>query len=152
MIIDEEHLEQLPAGCAMVDGCFDPLHKGHTEYFRQASLLQVPVLCNLASDAYIRSHKGRSPLLAEDHRAAVIDAIRHISYVFVSRRGTCWSLKRLKPAYYVKGLDWRGRLPEEQVAACMQSGIEIVFVDCQLASSRGILNGFLKGMQGQTSV
>src|SRR5688500_10508071 len=101
MIISETNLDRLPASFAMVDGCFDPLHSGHVEYFRFAATLGVPVLCNVAADAYLISHKGRPPLLGESDRAVVIDAMRFIDYVFISRSGTRSSLERLRPAYYV---------------------------------------------------
>src|SRR5262245_53039702 len=135
----------------MVDGCFDPLHKGHIEYFRYALSLKVPLLCNLATDQYIRSNQGRPPLLGEEHRAKVIDSIRYVDYVYLSNHGTCWSLNKLKPAYYVKGADWRGRLPEDQVATCKRLGIEAVFADCDLDSSSRILETFLLRVRGSTA-
>lgn len=144
MQVDEGALLRLPARFAMVDGCFDPLHRGHIAYFREAAELGLPVLCNLACDDYLRDHKRREPLLAEDERAAVIDAVRYIDYVFLARHGTAYSLHKLRPAYYVKGADWEGRLPPEQVAVCQELGIQIVFVDCTLNSSTRILQTFLE--------
>ena len=67
----------------MVDGAFDPLHRGHIEYFRAARELGVPLLCNVASDRYVRTK--HPPLLPEDQRAAVIDAIRFIDYMHINR-------------------------------------------------------------------
>ncbi|HVR74357.1 MAG TPA: hypothetical protein VMT52_08495 [Planctomycetota bacterium] len=136
----------MPASFAMVDGCFDPLHRGHVEYFRFAATLGVPVLCNVAADAYLISHKGRPPLLGESDRAGVIDGMRSIDYVYIARSGTRSSLERLRPAYYVKGKDWVGRLPEEQIDACRRLGIKIVYADCQLGSSSGIIDHFLRSL------
>lgn len=39
MIISEADLGRLPASFAMVDGCFDPLQRGHVEYFRFAATI-----------------------------------------------------------------------------------------------------------------
>ena len=128
----------------MVDGCFDPLHKGHVEYFRFAATLGAPVLCNLAADEYIVRMKKRPPLLPEEHRAAVIGAIRGIDFVFVTHEGTLWSLERLRPSHYVKGADWRDRLPAEQIAACARLGVEIVYADCAIESSTRLLETFLR--------
>ena len=144
MIVDERQLDSLPRPLAMVDGCFDPLHKGHVEYFRHAATLGASVLCNLAADEYILRMKKRAPLLPEEHRAAVIDAMRSIDFVFVTRHGTLWSLERLRPSHYVKGADWRGKLPGEQVEACRRLGIEIVYADCVLDSSTRLLESFLR--------
>ena len=58
----------------MVDGAFDPLHTGHIEYFKAASVLDAPLLCNVASDRYVANK--HPPLLPEAQRAEVIDAIR----------------------------------------------------------------------------
>jgi glycerol-3-phosphate cytidylyltransferase len=144
MLIEESQIPRLPAGFAMVDGCFDPPHRGHVDYFRFAATLGVPVLCNLASDEYIRTHKRRAPLLPEADRAAVIDAIRYVDYVFVTRHGTAWSLRRLRPGYYVKGADWRGRLPPEQVAICAEQGTAVVYANEPLGSSTRILEAFVE--------
>ena len=74
MILDFTDLSRYRGAVAMVDGAFDPLHKGHIEYFRAAAALGLPLLCNVASDRYVRTK--HPPLLPEQHRAAVIDAIR----------------------------------------------------------------------------
>ncbi len=134
----------LPNAFSLVDGCFDPLHRGHVQYFRRAAELNLPVLCNVANDSYIMSSKGRAPLLQELERVSVLDAIRYIDYVYLSTRGTCWSLRNLRPTYYVKGKDWAGCLPPDQVKACEELAIEIVILDCQLESSTEILRAFLR--------
>lgn len=144
MLVDEGAVQRLPARFAMVDGCFDPLHRGHIAYFREAAALGLPVLCNLAADEYLRTHKHREPLLAEHDRATVIDSVRFIDYVWIARHGTAASLLHLRPAYYVKGADWRSGLPENQDVLCRELGIEIVFVDCVLNSSSRILQEFLE--------
>jgi cytidyltransferase-like protein len=124
----------------MVDGAFDPLHRGHIEYFRAASELGVPLLCNVASDAYVRTK--HPPLLPEDQRAAVVDAIRFITYTHINGADTETILRQLRPRYYVKGSDWVGRLPADQVTICRDHGIEIVYLDTVLDSSSRILQEF----------
>ncbi|MCX6553081.1 MAG: adenylyltransferase/cytidyltransferase family protein, partial [Acidobacteria bacterium] len=83
MILTFEELPQYAGTVAMVDGAFDPLHAGHVEYFKVAAALGLPLLCNVASDRYVRT-KGRPPLLPEGQRAIVVDAIRYISYTHVN--------------------------------------------------------------------
>jgi cytidyltransferase-like protein len=116
VIVTFDELKNYRGAVAMVDGAFDPLHRGHIEYFRAASALSVPLLCNIASDRYVRSK--HVPLLPEDQRAAVVDAIRYISYTHINQFDTETILSELRPRYYVKGSDWGGRLPAEQVAIC----------------------------------
>lgn len=144
MIIHASQREALPEAFVMVDGCFDPLHRGHISYFRFAASLGLPVLCNLAGDAYIQSHKGRPTLLPEIDRAEVVNALGMIDYVFVSQQGTAWSLGHFRPRCYVKGAEWRGQLPEEQVKICAELDIEIVFAPPPLNSSTKILETFLE--------
>ena len=100
MILGFQQLADYRQKVAMVDGAFDPLHRGHIEYFRAAAeRLDVPLLCNVASDAYVRTK--HPPLLPEDQRAAIVDAIRYISYTHVNRFDTETILRELRPKYYV---------------------------------------------------
>jgi cytidyltransferase-like protein len=140
VILTFEQLSAHRGVVAMVDGAFDPLHRGHIEYFRAAAELGAPVLCNVASDRYVRTK--HPPLLDERQRAAVVDAIRYITYTHVNAFDTETILRELRPRYYVKGKDWDGRLPAEQVAICREHGIGIVYLDTVLDSSSRILEQY----------
>ncbi len=141
MILAFDELPAYRGRVAMVDGAFDPLHKGHIEYFRAAAAaVDVPLLCNVASDRYVRTK--HAPLLPEDQRAIVIDAIRYIGFTHVNEHDTETILRQLRPKYYVKGRDWDGRLPAEQVRICAEHGIGIVYLDTVLDSSSRILERF----------
>jgi len=145
MILTFDDLKAYHGAVAMVDGAFDPLHRGHIEYFRAAADLGVPLLCNVASDRYVRTK--HPPLLPEEQRAAVVDAIRYISYTHVNQADTETILRELRPRYYVKGKDWDGRLPAEQVVICREHGIEIVYLDTVLDSSSRLLQQFASQSQ-----
>jgi cytidyltransferase-like protein len=141
MILTFDELVKYRQQVAMVDGAFDPLHHGHIAYFKAARGLGLPVLCNLASDRYVRTK--HQPLLGETQRAIVIDAIRYIDYVHIYQVDTETVLRQLRPRYYVKGSDWRARgLPPEQIAICGEHGIEIVYLDTVLDSSSRLLQQF----------
>ena len=141
MIVTFEQLKNYWKKVAMVDGAFDPLHRGHIEYFRAASeQLDVPLLCNVASDRYVRTK--HPPLLPEDHRAAIVDAIRFITYTHINQFDTETILRELRPKYYVKGKDWVGRLPPDQVTICAEYGIEVVYLDTVVDSSSRILKSY----------
>lgn len=129
----------------MVDGGFDPLHAGHVEYFEAAAALGMPVLCNVSGDRYVsRKHP---PLLPEAHRVRLIDALRPISYTYLAQSSTEDTLRRLQPRYYVKGDDWRDRLPAAEVEACSALEIEIVFLDTVTDSSSQILGRYLDNIR-----
>jgi cytidyltransferase-like protein len=141
VILSFDQLKEYRGRVAMVDGAFDPLHRGHVEYFRAAAeRLDAPLLCNVASDRYVRTK--HSPLLPEDQRAAVVDAIRYIAFTHINQFDTETILRELRPKYYVKGRDWEGRLPPDQVTICRDHGIEVVYLDTVLDSSSRILRDF----------
>lgn len=111
----------------LVDGAFDPLHAGHVAYLQSARWTQqARLLCAVASDDDIRA-KGREPLLPQASRASVLDAI--CDAVFLKDRPTERVIEQLRPSAYIKGVDWKDRLPIEQVEACKRAGTKIVFVD-----------------------
>jgi cytidyltransferase-like protein len=148
VILAFEQLKEYRKKVAMVDGAFDPLHRGHIEYFRAAAeQLDAPLLCNVASDRYVSTK--HPPLLPEDQRAAIVDAIRFISYTHVNQFDTETILRELQPKYYVKGKDWEGRLPPEQVRICHDHGIEVVYLDTVYDSSTRILNEVIKQLSQQ---
>ena len=142
MILSFEQLPEHVGRVAMVDGAFDPLHAGHITYFAAAAALKVPLLCNVASDAYVATK--HYPVLSEQHRAEVIDAIRYISFTHINPYDTETVLEQLRPRYYVKGIDWRGRLPARQVEICGRFGIELVYLDTVQDSSSRILQRFIE--------
>ncbi len=124
----------------MVDGAFDPLHVGHIEYFRAAAELGVPLLCNVASDAYVMTK--HPPLLPDEQRIAIVDAIRYISFTHINMFDTETVLEQLRPRYYVKGKDWDGRLPARQIEICRTVGTDIVYLDTVRDSSSRLLERF----------
>jgi cytidyltransferase-like protein len=140
MIVPTGELEKLAGVVSMVDGGFDPLHPGHIAYFRAAAELGAPVLCNVASDSWlVRKHP---PLLSQENRGVVVDAIRWIDYTHLSQTTTADVLSALRPRFYVKGSDWRGRLPIGEQRVCAEHQIQVVFLDTVQDSSTGILERY----------
>jgi cytidyltransferase-like protein len=140
VIVETSELGRLAGEVVMVSGGFDPLHPGHIAYFREAAALGVPVLCNVSSDEWVaRKHP---PLLTQAERVQLIDAIRFVDYVHAEETTTVDVLARLRPRYFAKGADWRGRLPEDEEAVCAEHGIEIVFLDTLVDSSTDVLRRF----------
>ena len=141
MIVTFDDLTRYRGKVAMVDGAFDPLHHGHVRYFRSARTwldahghAGTPLLCNIASDAYLRSK--HEPFLAGAERAEVIDALGDIAYTHLSPADTETVLGQLRPTHYVKGREWEQKgLPPRQVTICGELGIGIVFCEDHVASS-----------------
>jgi len=137
MIVASERLPELRGTVAMVSGGFDPLHDGHVVHFEEAAGIGAPLLCNVTGDSYVA--QKHPPLLPQERRARVIDSLRPIAYTHVSDLPTHEVLDRARPRYFVKGPDWRGRLPEAELRVCERAGIEVVYMDTVLASSTEIL-------------
>src|SRR5688572_29941739 len=150
MIVGYKELRQYRKKVAMVDGAFDPLHHGHIEYFARARELSGALLCNIAPDSYtVAKHPT---LLPAAQRAVVIDALRPIDYTHVSPVDTETVLRELQPTHYIKGKDWEGRLPPEQVRICDKEGIQIVYLDTVRDSSTQLLKTFQTGRNGKASL
>jgi D-beta-D-heptose 7-phosphate kinase/D-beta-D-heptose 1-phosphate adenosyltransferase len=140
VIVPTSELPGLAGQVAMVSGGFDPLHPGHIAYFRAAAALGVPLLCNVSNDEWVaRKHP---PLLTHAERIEVIDAIRFVAYTHAEQTTTGEVLELLRPRYFAKGADWRGRLPEDELAVCQALGVEIVFLDTVVDSSTAVLRRF----------
>jgi cytidyltransferase-like protein len=113
----------------LVSGCFDLLHSGHVEFFRQAAQygdLYVAV----GSDKTIYDLKGRETVNNEQERLFMIRAVSWVKDAFVS----CGSgildfeveMREIKPDYFVVNAD--GHIPEKR-DLCHSLGIEYVILE-----------------------
>jgi cytidyltransferase-like protein len=142
MLLTTDQLPQYRQQVAMVDGSFDPIHDGHIGYFKAASELGIPLLCNVAPDSWtVTKHPV---FLEQQQRGIVLDAIRYITYVHLSGLATVEVLRLLQPKFYVKGNDWvdRGGVPQVEADVCVDLGIEVVYLPTVTNSSSRILHTF----------
>jgi glycerol-3-phosphate cytidylyltransferase-like family protein len=146
VIVQTGDLSAHAGSVTLVDGGFDPLHPGHMNYFRAAAELGLPVLCNVSPDSWV-SDKHR-PLLLQAERGALLDAIRWIAFVHLSLVSTAEVIRELRPRYYAKGVDWRGRLPDDETRICRDVGTEVVFLDTMTHSSSDILERYERRDEG----
>jgi len=139
MILHFPEVRIAPLSCVMVDGSFDPLHEGHIQYFKEASGLGLPVLCNVAPDSWtVEKH----PVLLEiSRRARVLEAIRYITFVLVGCESTHQALEIVKPRFFAKGSDWlaKGGIPNVELDTCAAQGTEVVYLDTIYNSSTDLI-------------
>ncbi len=91
------------------NGCFDILHSGHIDYLNKAKNLGDVLIVGLNSDDSVRRLKGeRRPILSQDDRATILDALKPVDYVVIFDEDTPFELiKKVRPDFLVKGGDYR---------------------------------------------
>ena len=87
-------------------------------------------------------HGPENAFLALSGQISRIDAIRYIDFTHVSYRDTEVVIRELRPAAFIKGKDWEGRLPAPQVDVCRELGIPVLYLDTIRGSSSHLLHTF----------
>ena len=108
----------------MISGCFDMLHSGHIEFFRQAAHYG-DLYVALGSDKTIYDLKGRETIDDQEERLFMVRAIRWVKDAFISKGSGVLDfiaeLKELKPDYLMVNED--GDTPEKK-ELCLSLGVE----------------------------
>jgi D-beta-D-heptose 7-phosphate kinase/D-beta-D-heptose 1-phosphate adenosyltransferase len=115
-----------------VSGGFDPVHIGHIRFFRTARSLGDKLVVILNNDNWLTTKKG-FVFMPEKERKAVIEAIRHVDRVIITKHGKndpdrtiVRELKVLRPDIFANGGDTRKGNDEEN-RICLQYGIRPVY-------------------------
>lgn len=82
------HTENEPVKKVFVSGCFDMLHSGHIAFLKEAATFGDLYVC-IGSDKNVHNLKGRFPVISEDERKYMIDAL---DCVHQCRINTGWGL------------------------------------------------------------
>lgn len=90
------------------NGCFDILHRGHTQYLAFARAQGDALAVGLNSDASVRRAKGPTrPVNTEQDRAFVLGSLRAVDYVVIFDQDEPRNLiSQILPDILVKGKDW----------------------------------------------
>jgi len=115
-----------------VSGGFDPIHPGHIRMFKEARALGDKLVVILNNDNWLQLKK-RFNFMSEKERKEVIEAIRYVDQVVVSKHAknttdmsVCAELKSLKPDIFANGGDRvKNNVPEVEV--CQKMGCKMVF-------------------------
>ena len=67
-----------------VSGCYDIIHGGHVEFFKQARALGDYLIVSFASDEALLKYKGRKSALPEAHKKFLLESIRYVDEVVMS--------------------------------------------------------------------
>ena len=119
-----------------VSGCYDLLHSGHVEFFRQAAQYG-DLYVGIGSDATIMGYKHHKTVYSEQERLFMVKSIRYVKDAFINAGSGVLdflpTLDIVKPDILVVNSD--GGSPEKE-ALCRERGIEYVVL--QRVPSEGL--------------
>lgn len=112
-----------------VSGCYDLLHSGHVEFFRQAAEYG-DLYVGIGSDATILDYKRHTTLYPEQERLFMVKAIRYVKDAYINAGSGIMdfipTVESLRPDIFVVNED--GSTPEKR-RFCEERGIEYVVLE-----------------------
>ena len=109
-----------------MSGCYDLLHSGHVEFFRQAARYG-DLYVGIGSDATILEYKHHHTVSPEKERLFMVKAIRYVKDAFINSGSGIMdfvpTVEALRPDVFVVNED--GSTPEKE-AFCREHGIEYI--------------------------
>ena len=112
-----------------VSGCYDLLHSGHVEFFRQAAAYG-DLYVGIGSDETILHYKNHKTLYPERERLFMVKAIRYVKDAFINAGDGVMdfipTVEALKPDVFVVNADGSN---EQKRKFCEERGIEYVVLE-----------------------
>ena len=126
---------------AFANGCFDLLHVGHVRYLEASAREGDVLVVALNDDAMVRQLKGEHrPILAAEHRAALVAALRCVDYVVIFPEATVGPLlELLRPDVHCKGTDYTVDSVPERAVVQAYGGRTAIVGDPKDHSTRELL-------------
>ncbi len=118
----------------IVSGYFNPLHKGHIQYFKFAKEKGDALIVIINNDQQ-RTLKGSKTLMLEDERALIVSELKIVDRVYLSidqDRTVCRTIKKIHSdlkktfeLYFANGGDQNNKsIPEREI--CEKIGIGLL--------------------------
>ena len=112
-----------------VSGCYDLLHSGHVEFFRQAAEYG-DLYVGIGSDATIQGYKHHMPVYCEQERLFMVKSIRYVKDAFINAGSGIMDFVptalALRPDILVVNSDGGN---EDKRRFCEEHGIEYVVLE-----------------------
>ena len=91
-----------------INGCFDILHPGHIELFKEAKKHGDILIVAVNSDESIKKLKGKSrPINTFQSRIKLLESVRYIDFIICFDENTPIKIiKKIKPHILIKGGDY----------------------------------------------
>ena len=119
-----------------VTGCYDLLHSGHVEFFKQASQYG-DLYVGIGSDATYLEYKHRKPMFPQEERLFMVQSIKYVKEAYVNEgRGVIDfipTLDKVKPDIFIVNAQGGS---EEKRKLCAERGIE--YIELQRTPAEGL--------------
>jgi rfaE bifunctional protein nucleotidyltransferase chain/domain len=127
---------------AFANGCFDLLHVGHVRYLESAAREADRLVVAINDDDSVRALKGAGrPILAAEHRAELVAALRCVDYVIIFPELTVGPLlDALRPEVHCKGTDYTVESVPEHETVRAYGGRTAIVGDPKDHSTRDLLS------------
>lgn len=117
-------------------GVFDIFHVGHLKHLKKAKSLGDYLVVAVTADEYVNKGDGR-PVFTLKQRMEMLKSLRCVDQVVASHCKTPEKMiKRWRPHIYVKGDEYKGRLPEQKLVE--ELGGRVVFTNEVVYSSTAL--------------
>ena len=126
---------------AFASGCFDLLHVGHIRYLEGAAREADVLVVAVSDDAGVRRLKGEGrPILAAEHRAELLAALRSVDLVVIFPEQTVVPLlEALRPDVYCQCADHTVETKPERELVKSYGGRTAIAGDPKDHSTRDLL-------------
>ena len=92
-----------------VQGSFDMFHIGHLNLIKNAKSICDYLIVGVNSDELMKSFKHKTPIIPEDERLEIIEAIRYVDEAhIVTNRDKLEALDKFHYQALIMGEDWKG--------------------------------------------
>ena len=119
-----------------VSGCYDLLHSGHIEFFKQASRYG-DLYVGIGSDRTIEEYKHHKPMFPEEERLFMVSAVRYVKEAVINAGSGVIdflpSLDLIKPDVFVVNAEGGSDVKRK---ICAERGIE--YIELQRTPAEGL--------------
>lgn len=116
----------------MIIGVFDLFHRGHVEFFNNASIYGDAMVVIVNGDQMVTDYK-RKPVFCEQDRLAIVKSLRWVEDAVISNSFDIkpW-VEKFRPSVIVHGDDWPRASYLEQIRMTEQDlqdyGVKLAFI------------------------
>ena len=113
----------------LASGAFDLLHYGHIRFLEEAKKLggaSSKLVVIVASDETVRRNKGKRPIIPEDQRRAVVEALKVVDEALLGYEDADFGavIERIKPDIIAIGFD-QDEVERETMKTIREKGLDI---------------------------